>query len=75
MGLYWIVSGSKCKEHLMELTRSVEYIYLGHSPLNYGILIRLVAELSKKVQGGRNVRRCHPCQFTSLTLDEHILPG
>ena len=29
----------------------------------------------KKVQGGRNVRRCHPCQFTRLTLGEHVLPG
>ena len=26
----------------------------------------------KKVQGGWNVRRCHPSQFTSLTLGEHI---
>ena len=26
-------------------------------------------------RGGQNVRRCHPCQFTRLTLGEHVLPG
>ena len=33
------------------------------------------AEMLPIVNFVRHLRRCHPCQFTSLTLDENILPG
>ena len=40
--------------------------------------IRLEAKSEKGPRttlGAQNVRRCHPCQFTRLTLGEHVLPG
>ena len=40
-------------------------------PSTINILLDWWQNFKKKVQGGWNVRRCHPCQFTSLTLDEH----